>query len=638
MVSLKPACRPARNARWLVVVGILIALPMVTSGAEHPRGPNGDSAAAAQPSTPLRDASDGAQSGGPARPTDLVLCGPRAVVATERGWLCVVDRATRAIERSWQVGERLVDLEWLPERQLLAAVDQASSELLLFAPTPDGNERPFALSERRRTADDPVQVASSSDGRWMAVACRWSRTVELYEWLDERARRVASAQTLRIPFAPLRLVWLDRHRRLLVADAFGGRLALIDPARRSVTHTVTIRGHNLRGMAYDPMHDEVVIAYQQLTSHLPTTHDHVFWGNVIGNLVMTVKMDEMTDEQHANEDFRPLAHWSLQTLGRAEAGGGDPSGLVLLPDGGRLVCLTGVGELAVSRRRWGFFERIAAGTSPSSAAVDPDRSEAWVVDRFGDQVMVIDWNQRRTVATISVCGQAQSAVETSAERGERLFYDARLSLDGWFSCHSCHSDGHTCGQNNDNFGDGSDGAAKRIPSLLGTSGTAPWTWRGLQPRLRDQIAQSIESTMQHPKAEIDESIVADLEAYLQSLQPPPGINRARRRVAEAGGDERLAQAERAGQELFQQLGCAACHAGPRFTSDGVSDVGLTDTVGERQFNAPSLLGVSQRDRWLHDGRAETLADVFQRAHHPLGQTAVLTELELHNLLAYLNML
>ena len=43
-------------------------------------------------------------------------------------------------------------------------------------------------------------------------------------------------------------------------------------------------------------------------------------------------------------------------------------------------------------------------------------------------------------------------------RGERLFHDARLSHDGWMSCHSCHVDGHTNGLVADTLGDGSYGA------------------------------------------------------------------------------------------------------------------------------------------------------------------------------------
>ena len=52
---------------------------------------------------------------------------------------------------------------------------------------------------------------------------------------------------------------------------------------------------------------------------------------------------------------------------------------------------------------------------------------------------------------------------TAADRGERLFFDGRLSHDGWLSCQSCHTDGHTNNALADTLGDGSFGAAKRLP-------------------------------------------------------------------------------------------------------------------------------------------------------------------------------
>ena len=103
-------------------------------------------------------------------------------------------------------------------------------------------------------------------------------------------------------------------------------------------------------------------------------------------------------------------------------------------------------------------------------------------------------------------------------RGERLFYSPKLSHDGWMSCQSCHTDGHTNNLTSDTLSDGSYGAAKRVPSLLGVGATAPWTWTGSVARLEDQVRKSIMSTMQGTKPTDDQ--VADLTAYLKSLTPP----------------------------------------------------------------------------------------------------------------------
>jgi cytochrome c peroxidase len=215
-----------------------------------------------------------------------------------------------------------------------------------------------------------------------------------------------------------------------------------------------------------------------------------------------------------------------------------------------------------------------------------------------------------------------------AERGERLFFDARLSHDGWMSCHSCHTDGHTCGLKSDTLGDGSYGAPKRIPSLLGVGTSGPWTWTGTMNRLEDQVRKSIQTTMHSPKPAPTAEQVEALTAYLQSLRPlPPELT---------GGERAFDTAPLLGRSVFQSKKCDACHAPPEYTSPARFDVGIADEVGNRQFNPPSLRGVSRREPLLHDGRASTLEDLFQRDRHP--RDSVLTAQEVRDLVAFLRTL
>ena len=65
-------------------------------------------------------------------------------------------------------------------------------------------------------------------------------------------------------------------------------------------------------------------------------------------------------------------------------------------------------------------------------------------------------------------------------------------------------------------------------------------------------------------------------------------------------------------------------------------MGLVDEVGNHEFNPPSLQGVSRRDALLHDGRARSLEDVFQKERHPRG--LALTPREIADLIAFLKTL
>jgi cytochrome c peroxidase len=254
-------------------------------------------------------------------------------------------------------------------------------------------------------------------------------------------------------------------------------------------------------------------------------------------------------------------------------------------------------------------------------ACGPNVGAVFVADTFDDTISVveIDTGIRRAVIPL---GPSPSPGPT--ERGERLFYDAKLSHDGWLSCHSCHTDGHTNGRLSDTLGDGSYGAPKRIPSLLGVATTGPWSWMGDMHHLEDQVRKSITTTL-HGAAPTDADVAA-LTAFLRSLSPPPSAAQTRR-----PNGATIAR----GREIFGRE-CTACHPPPHYTSRGRYDVGLTDEVGNRRFNPPSLRGIGQRERLLHDARAGSLDDLFRHHHHPPG--AALTDQDITDLIAFLRTL
>ena len=236
---------------------------------------------------------------------------------------------------------------------------------------------------------------------------------------------------------------------------------------------------------------------------------------------------------------------------------------------------------------------------------------AYVADSLDDTISVVEIATGLRPATIALGPRPEP---TAADRGERLFSSAKLSHDGWMSCHSCHTDGHTNSLLSDTLGDGSYGAPKRVPSLLGVAATGPWTWTGSIARLEDQIRKSITTTM-HGAKPTDEQ-VTDLAAYLSSLAPPsPEV---------AGIAPADASAVARGREVFESRKCASCHVPPEYTSPERYDVGLHDEVGNREFNPPSLRGVSRRDtpparrpgRLARRGIPERAASAGTRADDP----------------------
>src|SRR5581483_5828627 len=112
------------------------------------------------------------------------------------------------------------------------------------------------------------------------------------------------------------------------------------------------------------------------------------------------------------------------------------------------------------------------------------------------------------------------------------------------------------GKFNDNLGDGSFGAPKRVLSLRGVKDTAPWAWNGSMTELESQVRKSILTTM-HGDKPTDER-VTELAEFLKTLPPPPPA------IPSVGKAD--AEAIERGRELFTKLGCAACHAPGEYTS------------------------------------------------------------------------
>jgi YVTN family beta-propeller protein len=558
--------------------------------------------------TPGRPPNQPARSG-LRRPVALALAdsGRWLFVGNRNGSIAVIDTAAARVVEGLRVGRTVADLVATPDGTHLLAVDEEAGELVVLRRSGAG------LKMARRLAIGPGPVGVAVAGPQASVVSLWPRRLTIIDLSAPAEPRVVS--TVSLPFAP-RLQLPIGDGRVVVADAFGGGLAVVDLVRGAVESARTLPGHNIRGLALTADGAAILVSHQGLNRLATSGRDDIHWGNFVTNDVRELSLAAVLDPK---ADL--LADSRLHPLGEVGHGGGDPAGVAV--SGGRVVvALAGAGEVAVGKPgdEW---RRLTVGRRPTAVAVSPNGKRAFVANTHADSVSVVDLEARRVTAEIAL----GPAVElTAADRGELLFHDARLSHDRWMSCHSCHTDGHTNGRLADTLGDGTYGTPKRVPSLLGVADTGPWAWTGGVNDLRDQMRQSVATTMRGTKLSDDQA--DDLVAYLRSLAPAPPLGRFR----DAADRTTVAR----GRELFDRHGCGTCHAPPTYTTPRTHDVGLVDESGQRAFNAPSLRGVSQAGPYFHDGRAATLADVFVRHRHQL--RGDLAAAELADLLAFLESL
>ncbi len=185
----------------------------------------------------------------------------------------------------------------------------------------------------------------------------------------------------------------------------------------------------------------------------------------------------------------------------------------------------------------------------------------------------------------------------------------------------------------DTNNDGTPFSFKTVLSLYNVDRTGPWTWHGWQTDLRAALTKSLTDTMQGPQP--SDADLDALAAFLKTLQPPPNPNR--------GADGSLSEQAARGRELFQsaRAGCAECHSGPLLTDGLTHDVGLGQKHDRyKGFNTPSLIGLFNRVRLLHDGREKTIEAVLSGPHSPTKVTGGedFTAAELADLAAYLRTL
>jgi YVTN family beta-propeller protein len=529
----------------------------------------------------------------------------------DSGSVSVIDLSTLQVAREQKLGQRVSDLALVPGLSRLLALDEGAHELLVV----DAQGPRIEVVQRLAVSPYPVSILVARGGDEATVASLWSRRLTFVS-LGSTAK---IQHAIDLPFAPRAQLSLSRRNRLLVADAFGGKLALVDPAERRLAETREIPGHNIRGLGVSSSGQMLLIAHQMLNDLAHSIRNDIHWGLLMSNDLRWLQVDSVlagSDHLYRGGHMHPL--------GDAGRGGGDPGSLDVAADGTVVVTISGVNEVAFGKEGDFSMQRLKVGQRPTAVRLSTDGKTANIANTFDDSISVLDLNERAIVATISLGPTPELSL---IQRGELLFYDARLSHDGWMSCHSCHTDGHANGQMNDNFSDRSFGAAKRVPSLLGVKDTFPLAWNGQVQSFERQIHNSVENTMQRedtlPRADVEA-----LASYLKTLELPPPLNDLKQTRDHAA----IAR----GKLVFERRECATCHAPPTYTSAGVFDVGLRDSQGVKEFNPPSLRGVSHRAPLFHDSRAAALEDVFLIHGHP--SEAPYSPDEVADLAAYLRSL
>jgi DNA-binding beta-propeller fold protein YncE len=544
------------------------------------------------------------------------------------GTVSLIDVEKGRVAAEAACGRRPAAVTVTPDGQHALVTSMEGGDLTIFS-LAEGKLMPAG---RVRLGFEPRGVAVSPDGKRAYVALTAANAVAVVDLKQQK-------ETKRID--------VDRWPRYLALSPDGAKLAVgcsgsrsivvVDTAREEVAFRQDFESINIGHMQVSA-DGKRVYAPSMIYRQNPINPRNIRLGWVLATRIGYIGLE------------KPARRFAiaLDVPGKAMS---DPYGIGLTADEQWMACTSpGTHELLAYK-----LDRMPFGDTPGPAdLVDPrlagDRKAFYRVELGGrpmglqvarngrvfvanyllNSVQVVDLAKREIVQTIDLGGPREPSL---ARRGEAIFYDARRSLDQWYSCHSCHYEGGGNAVVMDTRNDGSDRTFKTVLPLYHVTSTGPWTWHGWQKDVTSAMKKSLTDTMQGPAPSDDD--VKALIAYLETLNAPPSPHR------EANGE--LSAAARRGEVVFKsdKAGCANCHSGPHFTDGLVHDVGLGSPKDIYQgFNTPSLLALHNKVRYLHHGRAKDLEELLTEYHNPAKVTGQgeLTPDERKDLIEYLKSL
>jgi cytochrome c peroxidase len=241
--------------------------------------------------------------------------------------------------------------------------------------------------------------------------------------------------------------------------------------------------------------------------------------------------------------------------------------------------------------------------------------------------------------------------EAKAALGERLFFEARLSVTGQYSCSSCHDPAHSFAQARPvAIGATGEALPHNAMALVNVAYNISFGWT--KPRLRSLEAQMLEPMLnEHPvelglkgrEAAVCAQLAAD-PAYAGAFaaafpgDPAPvtfehlvkAIASFERTLISGGSPfdryvfngehDALSGEAKQGMALFfsKRAGCSACHSGFNFSGnwrDAQDETGpasfANNGTSAQPMRVPTLRNVALTAPYMHDGRFATLEAVLE---------------------------
>jgi YVTN family beta-propeller protein len=575
------------------------------------------------------------------------------VVAQDAGTLLVVDTKSQEVLNKIKVGNKphsvviddegenaYVSNQW---SDYISVIDLGTSKVI----------------DSLNTGNGPAGLAISSNGQYLYVVNSFSSDISIIDIgsKKELKRLTAGNNPTGICISPKGKSIYVTSRRALIASyeiPLVSELTLADDNTRKVTDRLDIESaYMMENIAFTPSGDLAIMTLIRPKNLIPSIQVERGWMMTHGIGIIEQKENGRVVQLLLDE---PNAYYS------------DPFDIEITPDGKKaFISNAGVdritvvdidsiryllnntdpellmsycNNLGVSSRY--VLKRIKTGANPKGLALSPDGKLLYVAEQLEDRIAVINTESLETVNTIDLGGPKRITV---ARKGRRLLNNAGHTFQNQYACYTCHPDTHEDGLVYNMASKDMGRNVTNTQSLREIGDTPPFKWNGKNQTVYKQDGMRFSTVLTRTEQFSYPDLDALVAYIITGIKYPPNLMYNPDGILTASQLRGKVIFERSidnfGNEIPEINRCVFCHPPPYYTNLLPADVStLAESDDSMLFDTPHLNNIYASPPYLHDGRAETLEEVWtiygQDDKH--GLVGDMTKIELNELIDYLKTL
>jgi YVTN family beta-propeller protein len=256
--------------------------------------------------------------------------------------------------------------------------------------------------------------------------------------------------------------------------------------------------------------------------------------------------------------------------------------------------------------------RTPTGHNPKGMVLSPDGKLLYVAERLNDRISVISAESLETVQTIGLEGPGRRTVN---RHGRQILNNASGTFQNQYACYTCHPDSHEDGLVYNMAGKDMGRNLANVQTLRDIGDIPPYKWNGKNQTVYKQDGMRFSTILTRNEAFTHKQLDALVAHIMTDIENPPNLR--------YNPDGELTAQQQRGKEIFYRTHdnfgneipvenrCYTCHPPPYFTNLQMTDVGtLAESDDAMKFDVPQLNNVYESAPYLHDGKAQTLEEIW----------------------------